>query len=146
MIKKIISIFLLSCFLAGSLWSQEKKTEKKEEITINKQFWFSFSKIPNLKRDEFLDKKLDSLFSFKAKALRVDQLEHYNKKYRIVLKDLVAAKKKINLRYYIFTNSEDLIKTIEEGKEYKFKGIFKNFTSLNLDKTKYFFDIILPKA
>lgn len=113
-------------------------------IVLNKEFYSDFLKIDPIKRDFYLDTKLNNIIQGRGYVESVDIYERYQKKYRIIITDSEALN--LNIRYNIFTNNGDYLTLLKKSELFEFKGQFVIYTPLNSRKDSYIFDIILSSG
>lgn len=132
---------LLILLLMVSLTYASTDEKGNNLIVLNREFYSNFLKIDPIKRDFYLDKKLNNIIQGRGYVESVDIYERYQKKYRIIITDSEALN--LNIRYNIFTNNRDYLTLLKKSELFEFSGQFVIYTPLNSRKDSYIFDIIL---
>jgi len=134
---------LLILLTLPTLYAENKKNGT-DTIILNSAFFSAFTKIEPIKRDLFLDKRLNSVLQGRGYVESVEADERYNMKYRIVVKDSEALN--LHIRYNIFTNNKEYRTLLKKSELFEFSGQFIIYTPLNSKKDSYIFDIILQRG
>ena len=134
--KAIILLFILSPFL----YSKSAKVSDAP-IILNKKYYYSLKRLPPIKRDAFFDEALNKIIQGKGYIESIEKFDRYKRQFRIVIIDSKA--QNLNIRLYIFTNTEEYLQALKKGDVFQFKGQFVLYTPLNSRRDSYILDIIL---
>jgi hypothetical protein len=134
---------LLIILILAPLYAENKKSTI-DTIILNSEFFSAFTKIEPIKRDLFLDERLNSVLQGRGYVELVEADERYNMKYRIIVKDSEALN--LHIRYNIYTNNEEYRTLLKKSELFEFSGQFIIYTPLNSKKDSYIFDIVLHRG
>ena len=122
----------------------ENKKSTPDALILNSKFFSTFTNIEPIKRDLFLEERLNSVLQGRGYIESVEPDERYNMKYRIVVKDSEALN--LHIRYNIFTDNEEYLTLLKKNELFEFSGQFIIYTPLNSKKDSYIFDIVLHRG
>jgi hypothetical protein len=108
---------------------------------LGKGFYNDLQASQPIKRDYFLDARLNQIMEGKGKVVSVDSKGRYKRAYRLTLSGQSA--QAVALTYLVFTDKEDYLKMVKKDDIFEFKGQFVIYTPLNSARDAYIFDIIL---
>jgi len=147
--KYICNTILIFILITSVVYSEVKKQSQIEKTPVsttilNKKFYSKIIKTPHIRRDVYLDKILNSIIQGRGYVESVDNLERYQRKYRIIITDSESMSLKIKL--FIFTDNEEYHKILKKGDLFEFHGQFVIYTPISSDRNSYILDVILKEG
>ncbi len=105
------------------------------------EFYAELQASQPIKRDYFLDARLNQVLEGKGKVVSVDSRGRYKRACRLTLSGQSA--QAIAITYLVFTDRKEYLKMLKKDDVFEFKGQFVIYTPLNSARDAYIFDIIL---
>jgi hypothetical protein len=137
--KNIIIVIVILLF---GLFKFNILAQNDSLFIINKKNLAKISRLLPFERDEYLQKRLNKKIVAKGYIEAIKEKAKFKKKYRIDIIDSSEAKK-IDIRYYIYTDKKEYLDLLNKGDLFEFKGQFVIYTPLNSNRSSYVFDVIL---
>ncbi len=134
---------LLILLLLVPLYAENRKNTI-DTLILNSEFFSAFTKIEPIKRDLYLDERLNIVLRGRGYVESVEADKRYNMKYRIIVKDSEALN--LRIRYNIYTNNEEYRTILKKSELFEFAGQFIIYTPLNSKRDSYIFDIVLHRG
>ena len=132
----ICSIVLIIVSGVGNLYSKSKV-----EVVLDKKFYSELAGMNPVGRQWHLEKLHDKIIMARGFVESFEDVERYNRKYRIVVIDNES--ETINVRFYIYTDEQDFREVLQKGDIFEFTGQFVVETPLSSKMDAYIFDVLL---
>ncbi|TAL36570.1 MAG: hypothetical protein EPN93_07010 [Spirochaetes bacterium] len=137
---RFASAFALWCALSGAASLHPSSGEIAAPI-LGKEFYAGLQETQPIKRDYFLDARLNRIISGKGSVVAVETVSRYKRKYRLTLAGQGSGP--VSITYLVFTDRDEYLKMLHKNDIFEFKGQFIIYTPLNSLRDSYIFDVVL---
>ncbi len=141
---KSFLLALLILFSNGKI--PARSSGSSPAIKLDKDFFRLMRSEQVVLRDEFLDKKINSIVSGSGVIESSGKTERYGKNLLVIAADKNPGEQKFEIKYHLYTESSNEENLLIPGGIIEFRGILKLHTPLNTGRSRYIFDIILDKG
>lgn len=139
---KIKLLVFLLIFFSNIIIAETVEKNENKLFVLNRKSLNKIATLSTIERDSFFKTHLNNLIYAKGYIEAVKEKSRFKRKYRITLIDSSAVKK-IDIRYYVYTDNEEYLDLLSKGDLFEFKGQFIMYTPLNSNRNLYVFDVIL---
>ncbi len=140
----LVTVTSLVFFPAG-LYPQQG-AEKPNSLPLDKKFFTEFLRIPLIMRDDFIEKRMNTVVLARGVVASIEKNLSLKKKYRVILKDPEAERLNIRVTYHLYIDSTITISMLEENKNLEFSGQLIAYTPTSSRRDAYILDILFEKG
>jgi hypothetical protein len=136
---RFVSAFALWLVLISA--ASFKPASGGDAPVLGKEFFAGLQDTQPIKRDYYLDARLNLIISGKGSVVSVEPANRYKRKYRLTLSSRDSGP--ISITYLVFTDREEYLKMLHKNDIFEFKGQFVIYTPLNSLRDSYIIDVVL---
>lgn len=143
-----IPAILLALFMAPGISMQVSGdlSAKEERILLDRSFYAEFRRLPRIKRDSFLEERLNAYVVARGLVTARAEKKLFGKNFRIVLYDPGAQALGIGIVYHLHTDDLNAIGMIPENGMFEFSGRLVAYTPISTKRESYILDVIMEKG
>lgn len=112
------------------------------DVVMDASFFKNFVSVNSIVRDEFIEKKLNSIVIGRGIITDISEKERYKRQYRIIVESSDAPAYGQKFYFYIFIDNRDTFDLLTKNSSFEFKGQLVGYTPLDVKRNEYILDVI----
>jgi len=114
-----------------------------DNITVlDASFFKNFVSVNSLVRDDYIEKRLNSIIIGRGIITDISENERYKKRFRIIVESSDAQAFGQKFYFYIFIDNRDTFDLLTKNSSFEFKGQLVGYTPLDTKRDEYILDVL----
>jgi hypothetical protein len=144
---KMCALFFAAFMVTGlSIEFSGDLSAREERALFNRAFFADLRRTPRIKRDLFLEERVNSLIVARGIIAGTSEKNAFGKRFRVVLKDPEAGALGISIVYHLYTDSLHSMEMLPEQRLFEFSGRLVAYTPTSTKRESYILDVIMEKG